>query len=96
MFDAVFDLPLVVVGTAILILLCVFALSGLAIFSRHILPRLKLGPEESVFTSAMMQAVMVFYGLAVALIAVAFGRLTPTRRKPFPGKRPRLVSCIGR
>ncbi len=71
MFDSLFDLPLVVVGIAILILLCVFALSGLAIFSRHILPRLKLGPEESVFTSAMMQAVMVFYGLAVALIAVS-------------------------
>src|SRR5205814_2839162 len=71
MFDAVFNLPLVVVGIAILVLLCVFALSGLAIFSRHVLPGLKLGPEESVFTSAMMQAVMVFYGLAVALIAVS-------------------------
>jgi len=54
-----------------LILLCAFALGGLAIFSHHILPRLKLGPEESVFTSAMMQAMMVFYGLAVALIAVS-------------------------
>jgi len=71
MFDSLFDLPLVVVGAAILILLCAFALGGLAIFSRYILPRLKLGPEESVFTSAMMQAVMVFYGLAVALIAVS-------------------------
>jgi hypothetical protein len=71
MFDSLFDLPLVVVGAAILILLCAFALSGLAIFSHYILPRLKLGPEESVFTSAMMQAIMVFYGLAVALIAVS-------------------------
>src|SRR5437016_12491615 len=71
MFDSIFDLPLVVVGIAILTLLCAFALSGLAIFSRYILPRLKLGPEESVFTSAMMQAIMVFYGLAVALIAVS-------------------------
>jgi Protein of unknown function (DUF4239) len=71
MFDFLFDLHLAVVGAAILILLCAFALSGLAIFSRYILPRLKLGPEESVFTSAMMQAVMVFYGLAVALIAVS-------------------------
>src|SRR2546423_12981705 len=69
MFDSLFDLHLVVVGGAILILLCAFALGGLAIFSRYILPRLKLGPEESVFTSAMMQAIMVFYGLAVALIA---------------------------
>ena len=71
MLDFLFNLPLVVVGTAIIVLLCVFALSGLAIFSRHILPRLKLGAEGSVFTSAMMQAVMVFYGLAVALIAVS-------------------------
>ena len=71
MFDFLYDLHLAVVGAAILILLCAFALGGLAIFSRYILPRLKLGPEESVFTSAMMQAVMVFYGLAVALIAVS-------------------------
>ncbi len=71
MLDFLFNLPLVIVGTAIIVLLCVFALSGLAIFSRHILPRLKLGAEESTFTSAMMQAVMVFYGLAVALIAVS-------------------------
>jgi hypothetical protein len=71
MFDFLFDLHLAVVGAAILILLCAFALGGLAIFSRYILPRLKLGPEESVFTSAMMQAIMVFYGLAVALIAVS-------------------------
>ena len=71
MFDSLFNLPLVIVGAAILILLCAFALGGLAIFSHHILPRLKLGPEESVFTSAMMQAIMVFYGLAVALIAVS-------------------------
>src|SRR2546423_14307500 len=68
MFDSLFDLHLVVVGGAILILLCAFALGGLAIFSRHILPRLKLGPEESVFTSAMMQAVVGFYWLAVAFI----------------------------
>jgi hypothetical protein len=71
MFDSLFNLPLVVIGAVIIVSVCVFALSGLTIFSRHILPRLKLGPEESVFTSAMMQAVMVFYGLAVALIAVS-------------------------
>lgn len=71
MFDSLFDLPLLIVGAAILILLCAFALGGLAIFSRYVLPRLRLGPEESVFTSAMMQAIMVFYGLAVALIAVS-------------------------
>jgi hypothetical protein len=71
MFDFLFNLPLIVVGGGMLVVLCAFALGGLAIFSRHVLPRLKSGPEESVFTSAMMQAVMVFYGLAAALIAVS-------------------------
>ena len=71
MFNSLFDLPLAFVGVAILILLCAFALAGLAIFSRYVLPRLKLGPEESAFSGAMMQAIMVFYGLAVALIAVS-------------------------
>src|SRR5437764_12134743 len=77
MFDSLFDLHLAVVGAAILILLCVFALGGLAIFSRYILPRLKLGPEVSVLTSAMMPAIMVFYGLAVALIAVSVWQTYP-------------------
>jgi hypothetical protein len=71
MFDFLFDLPLVIVGPSIILLLCLFALSGLAVLGRYLLPRMKLGPEESVFTSAMMQAVMVFYGLSVALIAVS-------------------------
>lgn len=70
MFDFLFDLPLVIVGPAIILSLCAFALSGLAIFDRYILPRMKFGHEESAFTSAMIQAVMIFYGLAVALVAV--------------------------
>ena len=71
MFESLFEFPLVLVGSAIVVVLCTFALGGMVIFGRHVLPRLKLGAEESVFTSAVMQAVMVFYGLAVALIAVS-------------------------
>lgn len=71
MFDSLFDLPLAIVSSAIIILLCVFALCGRAICTRHVLPRLKLGPDESAFTGNMMQAVMIFYGLVVALIAVS-------------------------
>ena len=71
MIDSLFDLPLVLVAVVIIGSLCVFTLGGLAAFSRYVLPRLKLGPEDSAFTSAIMQAVMVFYGLAVALIAVS-------------------------
>jgi hypothetical protein len=95
MFDSLFDLPLVIVGTAIVVLLCAFALSGLAIFSRHILPRLKLGPEESVFTSAMMQAVMVFYGLAVALIAVSVWQTHTDAAATITGEASALASSTG-
>ena len=38
---------------------------------RRVLPRLRIQVEDSEFTGAMMQCVMVFYGLAVALIAVS-------------------------
>ena len=71
MLDSLFDLPLVLAGAVIIGSLCLFTLGGLAVFARYVLPRLKLGPEDSTFTSAIMQAVMVFYGLAVALIAVS-------------------------
>lgn len=46
MSDSLFNLPLVVVGTAIIVLLCVFSLIGLTVLSRHILPRLKLGQRN--------------------------------------------------
>ena len=95
MFDSLFNLPLVIVGTAIVVLLCTFALSGLSIFSRHILPRLKLGPEESVFTSAMMQAVMVFYGLAVALIAVSVWQTHTDAAATISGEASALASSTG-
>jgi len=71
MFESLFDLPLVIAGTAIIALLWLFALAGLALVRRHILPRLRIHVEDSEFSGAMLQAVMVFYGLAVALIAVS-------------------------
>ena len=75
MFDSLFDLPLALVGSAIIGLLCIFALVGRAIFSRHVLPRLKHEPDESAFTGNMMQAVMIFYGLVVALTLEEFSDL---------------------
>lgn len=71
MLEFVFSLPLALVGTGIVILLCLFTVCGRAIFSRHVLPRLAIGRDEDVFTGNMMQAVMIFYGLVVALIAVS-------------------------
>lgn len=70
MLESLFDLPLVITGPAIILPFCLFAVFGLWVVRRHILPRLRIHAEDSEFSGAMVQSVMVFYGLAVALIAV--------------------------
>jgi hypothetical protein len=69
MFEFVFDYPLVT-GFVIIAILAVFAVVGSLVVRRRVLPRLRVGEGDSEFTGAMLQSVMVFYGLAVALIAV--------------------------
>jgi hypothetical protein len=71
MFEFLYDLPLLITGPAIVGALCLFALTGLVVVRRRVLPRLRIQAADSEFTGAMLQAVMVFYGLAVALIAVS-------------------------
>jgi uncharacterized protein DUF4239 len=71
MFESLFDLPLWIVGPAIIAALCLFAVLGLWFVRRRVLPRLRVDASDSEFTGAMLQSVMVFYGLAVALIAVS-------------------------
>src|ERR1700720_2340722 len=71
MSESIFDLPLLVAGPAIVGSLCVYGIVGLWIVGRYVLPRLRSQDSNSDFTGAMLQAVMVFYGLAVALIAVS-------------------------
>ena len=70
MLESLFDLPLFVTGPAIIVLLCLFAIGGLLLIRRLVLPRLRIHDEDSHFSGAMVHSVMVFYGLAVALIAV--------------------------
>ena len=71
MFESFFDLPLLIAGPAIVGSVCLYGVLGLWVARRYILPRLRSQDSNSDFTSAMLQAVMVFYGLAVALIAVS-------------------------
>lgn len=68
--DSFFNLPLAVSAILITGLMGLYAMLGLGLVRRWILPRLQIGGEDSDFTGAMVQAIMVFYGLAVALIAV--------------------------
>jgi hypothetical protein len=71
MLESLFDLPLLLVGPLIILTLCLFAVVGLLVVRRRVLPRLRVDASDSEFTGAMLQSVMVFYGLAVALIAVS-------------------------
>jgi hypothetical protein len=68
--ELLFDLPLVFVGPAMLVVLMAIALGGLALFRRHVLPRLQFDESGLFFSGSMLSSIMVFYGLAMALIAV--------------------------
>ena len=70
MFESLFDVPLATVGPLIIAALCLYSVGGLLLVRRHVIPRLRVQGLDSEFTGAMLQSVMVFYGLAVALIAV--------------------------
>ena len=70
MLEFIFDLPLLITGPAIVGSLCLFAIGGLLLVRRHVLPRLRVQHEDAHFSGAMVHSVMVFYGLALALIAV--------------------------
>jgi hypothetical protein len=70
MFELLFDLPLTISGPTIIFALCLFAAAGLLFVRHRFLPRWRVAIPDSEFTGAMVQAVLVFYGLAMALIAV--------------------------
>jgi len=70
MLDWIFDLPLGVTGPVIVASLCLLAIGGLLAVRRWVLPRLRIHIEDSEFSGSLVQSVMVFYGLAVALISV--------------------------
>src|SRR6185369_3677693 len=70
MFDSLFDYPLYVAGPLIIGILVAFGIGGLLLVRWTILPRWRIEVEDSEFTGSMSQGVLVFYGLAVALIAV--------------------------
>ena len=68
--DSIFDMPLAITGPVIILSLCAFAVVGLLLVRRFVLPRLLIRSADSEFSGTMVQSIMVFYGLAVALIAV--------------------------
>src|SRR3954468_24896520 len=64
------DAPLVILGPTICLSLAATALICLLLVRRFILPHLRVTEGDSEFSGAVVQSIMVFYGLALALIAV--------------------------
>lgn len=65
------DLPLAVAGPLIIVPLCLYGGIGVMLVRRHLLPRWRIQVDDSNFSGALVNATMVFYGLAVALISVS-------------------------
>ncbi len=66
----VFDLPLWIVGLALVLVMSGLAAVGLLFVRRRVLPRFQIAEEDGHFTSTMVHSVMVFYALTVAMIAI--------------------------
>lgn len=92
MFEFLFDLPLLITGPAIVGSLCLFAEVGLVVVRRLVLPRLRIREADSEFTGAMMQSVLVFYGLAVALMAVSVSQTYADVSKMISGEATALAA----
>jgi hypothetical protein len=59
-----------IAGVVVIGSLWLFAIGGLLLVPRRVLPHLRIHEEDSHFSAAMVHSVRVFYGLALALIAV--------------------------
>ncbi len=92
MFDSFFDVPLPIAGLAIIGSLCLFSVAGLALVRRFVLPRLRIDVEDSEYAGGMLQSVMVFYGLAVALMAVSVSQTYSDVSKIISGEATNLAA----
>ena len=71
MSTVVLSLPIWLLTILIIALFVGFAALGLLAARRWLLPRLNIGQGDAEFGGAMVQAILVFYALAIALVAVS-------------------------
>lgn len=68
--ERVFDIPLVIMGPLIIFSLVAIGVIGMLITRNRLVARLVISEIDSEFSGAMFQGICVFYGLALALLAV--------------------------
>ena len=71
MLGLVFDTPLLIVGSVLVVAMGSLAAVGLLFVRRRILPRLRITEQDGEFVNTMVQSVMMFYALTVAMISIA-------------------------
>jgi hypothetical protein len=92
MFDSLFDTPLPIAGAVIIGSLCSFTVLGLKWVRRFVLPRLHVQVEDSEYAGGILQSIMVFYGLAVALMAVSVSQTYSDVSKIISGEATSLAA----
>ncbi len=70
MSTAFLSLPLWLICTVVIVVFVGSAVLGLLATRRWVLPHLDMEREDAEFGGAMVQAILVFYALAIALVAV--------------------------
>ncbi|MGH7302023.1 MAG: hypothetical protein ACRELZ_01955 [Candidatus Rokuibacteriota bacterium] len=70
MIDLLFSLPLWLLAIVLNVWLMGVALAGLWVVRRRVLPRMQLSYDAAYFAAAVVQSVMLLYGLIAALTAV--------------------------
>lgn len=71
MYEAFLNMPLLAAGPLIIGSLCLYGGIGVLLVRRRLLPKWNIRVDDSGFSGSLVNATMVFYGLAVALIAVS-------------------------
>jgi hypothetical protein len=71
MFEWIFSAPWLVLGLSIIVIFVAIGLAGLGLARRMVLPRLGNVAHDNEFAWAIHHGILIIYGLAVALIAVA-------------------------
>jgi hypothetical protein len=66
MIDFLFSIPLWLLAITLNAWLMGFALVGLWLVRRHVLPRMRLGYDDAYFAAAVVQSAMLLYGLLAA------------------------------
>ena len=70
MVGIIFNAPLWLTGTVLVLGFSGFALGAQRVIRRWIMPRFHMRPHESEYPSTIIASVMVFYGLVAALVAI--------------------------